>query len=161
MKKALALVLALLISEPAQAGLFIPPATDFTGTWTPTLAGDGTAGSPTYSVQLGQVVNTLHSWTAYFTVGITAVGGMTGNLTIPNVPFQQPNPPNANLCAVVVSFMQGITLTTNYTVLTGNAVRGTSTVLFTQHGSGQTSVSLPISGVAATSQIGGSITCFK
>lgn len=57
------------------------------GTFTPTLFGSSTAGTPTYSVQKGDywiVGNMLH-----FNVGITitATGGMAGNIKIGNFPF--------------------------------------------------------------------------
>jgi hypothetical protein len=61
------------------------------GTWTPTFFGTGTAGSPTYTVQKGsytRVGRVVHV-TGY--VGISAIGGMTGNLQIGGLPFTSLN----------------------------------------------------------------------
>lgn len=62
-----------------------------TGSWTPTLYGGTTAGSPTYAASAGRYV--LVGDVAYisFRVQISAKGGMTGQVRIGGLPFTVKN----------------------------------------------------------------------
>src|SRR3990167_4235347 len=62
------------------------------GTWTPTVAGSSTAGSQTYSVQVGRYVKIGKLVTAQFYVVMTAKDGATaGNALISGLPFTAEN----------------------------------------------------------------------
>ena len=58
-----------------------------TGTWTPTLFGTTTAGSPTYSEALGVWHKIGKLVIALFILKISAKGGITGNVTVGGLPF--------------------------------------------------------------------------
>ncbi len=57
------------------------------GTWTPTLYGDGTAGTPTYAVQAGTYTRIGNFIRCLFHVAISANTGMVGNLRLGGLPF--------------------------------------------------------------------------
>ena len=57
------------------------------GTWTPTIYGSSTAGSPTYSQQIGRYTKIGNKVIAAARVDISAIGGMTGNVTFGGLPF--------------------------------------------------------------------------
>lgn len=58
------------------------------GAWTPRIAGDATAGTQTYSVQVGRYIRAGNLVTAWFRLQMTALDGATaGNVTIAGLPF--------------------------------------------------------------------------
>jgi len=57
------------------------------GTWTPTIYGSSTAGSPTYSQQIGRYTKIGNKVIAAARIDISAIGGMTGNVTFGGLPF--------------------------------------------------------------------------
>ena len=57
------------------------------GTWTPALLGVSTAGSPTYSVQIGIYRRTNNTVFIAARVQLTALGGMAGQLAMSGLPF--------------------------------------------------------------------------
>ncbi len=58
-----------------------------TGTWTPTLAGLSTTGSPTYTTREGWYVKVGDMVTASCAIDLSALGGVAGDLRITNLPF--------------------------------------------------------------------------
>lgn len=86
-----------------------------TGTWTPTLYGSTTAGSPTYNP------NTQGSYTRIgnialikYSVWITAKGGMSGNIKLGGIPFASQSVGNN---AAIAGYVSGVSSTyANYNV---------------------------------------------
>lgn len=62
-----------------------------TGSWTPTLLGSTTVGTPTYAFQTGYYEKFGNLVVARMQVGITAKGGMVGNIAIGGLPFTTAN----------------------------------------------------------------------
>lgn len=57
------------------------------GTWTPGYAGDSTAGTPTYSIQVGNYEKIGRLVVVRFFLKITATGGAAGNILVTGLPF--------------------------------------------------------------------------
>ena len=57
------------------------------GTFTPTLTGSSTAGSPTYQHQAGWYTKIGNQVTAHFNIATTNIGGGSGNLRLGAFPF--------------------------------------------------------------------------
>lgn len=57
------------------------------GTWTPTIFGDGTAGTQTYAWQYGTYTRVGRVVTCTVSVRIATTSGMAGNITIGGLPF--------------------------------------------------------------------------
>jgi hypothetical protein len=57
------------------------------GTWTPTLTGQSTTGSPTYTVREGWYVKIGNMVTVSCAIDLSALGGVAGDLRIKNLPF--------------------------------------------------------------------------
>ena len=57
------------------------------GTWTPTLVGQSTAGSPTYTDQTGTYTKIGNRVICHVRVDWTALGGLLGNVEIHGLPF--------------------------------------------------------------------------
>lgn len=64
------------------------------GTWTPTLLGVGTAGSPTYTVRVGHYTRIGNTVNIVGALQITSLGGATSHLQIHGLPFASKNSPN-------------------------------------------------------------------
>lgn len=124
------------------------------GTWTPTLLGDGTAGTPTYTLQVGSYEKIGRLVVARFSVAISAVGGMTGNLRIGGLPFQSVNTAN-DLGALTVANYTGLTLSAGYTQVSATVVQNAQVGAVYESGSASTATLLPITGVAATTSVVG------
>lgn len=126
------------------------------GTWTPVLAGTGTAGTPTYQTHVGSYEQIGRLVVARFNIITTALGGSpTGNMTITGLPFATANTTDdAGRC--FVSGMSGVTLTASYTFVGGAISPGTSTITLTQGGSGQTGTAIATTGFAAATTLVGS-----
>lgn len=66
--------------------------TSISNIWTPTVYGETTAGSPTYSVQTGRWVRNGSEMTVRFAVQWSSLGGAAGNIRIGNLPiWSKPN----------------------------------------------------------------------
>ena len=71
--------------------------TDYeTGTWTPTLTGQTTTGTPTYSVREGWYVKVGNMVTVSCVIELSALGGVAGDLRIKNLPFNSSATFNTN-----------------------------------------------------------------
>jgi len=64
------------------------------GTWTPTLKGVGTEGSPTYTVRVGHYTRIGNTVNIVGALQITSLGGATSHLQIHGLPFASKNSPN-------------------------------------------------------------------
>ncbi len=73
------------------------------GTWTPTIAGSSTAGTPTYTVQNGLYIRIGSMVTVWFDVAYSAISGSpAGDLTLGGLPFTSSSSTNyfASGCGV-------------------------------------------------------------
>ena len=78
------------------------------GAFTPTVYGSSTAGSPTYSYNVGKYVKVGGLVHFQLRVGISALGGASGNLYIGNLPFANVSDNNAQ-SSVSVGYNGGLT----------------------------------------------------
>ena len=127
------------------------------GTWTPQLAGDGTAGTPTYVTQHGKYVKIGKLVTLQFAVEISAKTGMVGNLVVANLPFTS-SATATNPGAGMTSFQHGLTYSASYTSIGFEVGPSVTFAQITQHGSNVDSLFLPMSGVASSASIYGTVT---
>ena len=75
------------------------------GTWTPTLIGSSTAGTPTYGARTGKYIRVGNKISCFGDIAMTNKGGMGGNLRMANLPFA-----NSGISGTAVfSFLLGIT----------------------------------------------------
>ena len=73
---------------PIQPGVY----TDHSlGSWTPTLRGSSSAGTPTYVNQAGNYTSSGYAIAAYFVVEASSLGGAAGNLQIGGLPIPMSN----------------------------------------------------------------------
>lgn len=126
------------------------------GKWTPGFAGDSTLGTPTYVVQVGTWEKFGRLVVARFAVEISAVGGMAGNLLVGPLPFFS-NPTITNPGSGMLAFMKGITLSASYTQVGFEIGSNYNYAEVVESGSAQISKFLPISGVASSSAIYGTL----
>lgn len=113
--------------------------------WTPTLAGSGTAGAHTYSVQAGKYSRRGSKFTATFSITVTAKdGAMAGNLQIRGLPVTVDSAGNQiAICSIPI--FSGFTWPANYQVVGGQIAPGASNVDLVRSG---TSVALALSTAA-------------
>lgn len=128
------------------------------GTWTPTIRGDATAGSNTYSAQAGYYTRIGRFVHCAFYVNLTAKdGAMAGNIAIGGLPFTVVGSSNY-VSGTAIGGYGDITLGAGYTqLMIRQAVNGTTALL----GKGGTAIafaSIVAADIAATSFISGSIT---
>lgn len=117
------------------------------GAWTPVLAGATTAGAHTYSVRSGQYVRLGRLVFVSCQVNLTAKDAtMAGEVRITGLPFVVRNI-TGSYSAVSYRNWNGITLTSNYTMLTGAVDINTSYIRLFQGGSNQAAA--PIDSAAA------------
>lgn len=127
------------------------------GTWTPTLAGQTTAGAQTYSVQEGfwRLVGDLCfvNWR----LTMTAKDGATaGNLLLKGLPFASMSAGHANQ-AITLAEWSNLTLGAGFTDVTLRINLGSTDVLFIRNGSGVAAdVISSATGLAAGTEVCGS-----
>jgi hypothetical protein len=119
--------------------------TPFGGSWTPTIQGATTAGTPTYNYQLGTYTIVGNFCFAFFSVSITnasSYGGIAGDLEIGGLPF--PNvAESGSIFAGVLGEFDGITFTSGYTQMTLEFGGASAPAFFLiQNGSGQNAANL-------------------
>jgi hypothetical protein len=84
------------------------------GTWTPTIAGSGTAGTVTYVARAGQYTKIGNTVQAHVYVDWNSGASGTGDLRITGLPFTNGNPNNV-YCSCAIGAANNITLTaSNY-----------------------------------------------
>ena len=119
-----------------------------TFSWTPTISGATTPGTPTYAVQVGRatrVGNFLH-FSGRITV--TAAGGATGNVRI-SLPVTHEN--ISGLFSTGAVELTGITPTAGKTYFTGRIAAGTNYIEVMEGGNAAGMVQVQWANVAATS----------
>jgi hypothetical protein len=93
------------------------------GTWTPAISGTSSAGTGTYSVQVGRYTKVGNKVTVHLNLTWSAHTG-TGNMTISGLPFTSANVTNLN--PTTVAYANNLTITGIPVVLvTANATTGT------------------------------------
>lgn len=126
------------------------------GSWTPSLEGSGTAGTPTYTVRVGTYTVVDGIVTAFFDVIITTTTGMVGNLKISGFPFNQAD---GNALGVI-QFMQRVTYpagTVDATISPDGTGTSKVTVVFNGSGLGNTALNVTNINVGGNTRIRGSL----
>lgn len=129
------------------------------GSWTPTLTGSSTAGTPTYTAQVGSYERNGRQVTARFRIVTSALGGSpAGNMRIGGLPFAAANvASDQGQC--YISQITGVTLSAGYTMIAGVVVENTSVILLSQSGSASTNATLnAATAFAAATLIAGACT---
>jgi hypothetical protein len=126
------------------------------GTWTPTIAGSGTAGAQTYSVQFGRYFKVGRRVFCDFSVSMATKDGATaGNIRVAGLPFTSANYAQSASGAAFAGY-DLIDLTAGYTQLSG-VVNANSTVLaLLQSGDNVASSAVAAAAIAGTSGLRGS-----
>jgi Right handed beta helix region len=119
--------------------------------FTPTLRGSSTAGTPTVTTAVGRYTDLGKRRFFEARVTISAIGGMTGNLQLSGLPGARAT--TTGLGSQVICQYDGITLSAGRTELVGEIASGSSVVDLYQCGSGVATLALPISGVASATTI--------
>jgi hypothetical protein len=122
------------------------------GTWVPVVAGDGTAGSVSYTTRTGffHLENGVVTATAYIVT--TSVSGGTGSAIISGLPFTSTSTANySSGCSI--STYGGITLDSGYTQLGAGINAGVTSIKIYESGSGKALTALPIANVPNSSGI--------
>jgi hypothetical protein len=122
------------------------------GAWTPGLAGTATAGSPTYTLQVGSYEQIGRLITVRFAVAVSALGSPTGNMTITGIPFAAASTAS-DLGMCFFSQMTGVTLDSGYTTLSAVIAPGASTIGVGENGSGQTYTTTGVGKFAAATTL--------
>jgi hypothetical protein len=123
-------------------------------TWTPTLLGSSTAGSPTYTVQVGSYEKIGRQITIRFIVATSALGSPTGNMDIGGIPFTNNATSNDNGQCVIAE-MSGVTLDASYTTLTGDILASGTVIRLKEIGSGQATALAAVGKFAAATTLQG------
>lgn len=106
------------------------------GNWTPTIFGTGTAGTPTYTTQVGRYEKIGRQVTARFRVSITSKGGALGNLSVGGLPFTAANVTTLYGTGSTIAYT-GLTFSAGFTQLGIGALGNSTTIDFFQNGSAQ------------------------
>lgn len=160
MKRIIAIAIAgILLCGAAEAQVYGTPSVQVAvGTWTPTPAGDATAGSTTCSLAVGNYFQTKGAGgnfvIADFKVICTGAGTMTGNLIITGIPIPAINVTDYDGDCTFSRF-GGLTPATGKTMVNGTILSNTSTIYIDNVGAVGPAVSAvsqqAITGVAAGS----------
>ncbi|HUK60237.1 MAG TPA: hypothetical protein VLV50_13485 [Stellaceae bacterium] len=124
------------------------------GTWTPTLAGAGTAGSPTYTIQSGSYERIGRLVMCRFTVAVSATGGMAGSVEVVGLPFTSASTAN-DAGGGPVTALVGITFDSGYTQAALQVNPGNGYATLVEHGSNKTTQAIAAANLAAASEIAG------
>lgn len=130
------------------------------GTWSPTILGQTTVGTPTYTTQAGFYTVNGNTVTAWFQISLSSKGGMAGSIWVGNLPFVQSSA-DAPFTSMYISRFAGVTLGSGYTQVSGNGINNTKNVLIIQCGSSQGVMPIDASNVSDTAELYGCITYKK
>jgi hypothetical protein len=124
------------------------------GTWTPTLYGASTAGSPAYTIQSGSYERIGRLIVCRFWVAASALGGMAGSIEIGGLPFAAASVSN-DAGGGSIFALGGTTLDSGYSdvalqVSPGNAYAG-----LVEHGSNKTTQAIAAANLAAPCELAG------
>lgn len=127
------------------------------GTWTPTLLGSTTPGTPTYTVQYGFYTKVGRKVTLDFVVTISAKNDMAGNLQIGGIPFVSTSATGFRASGAI-GYALGVTYSSEKTSIALWLSNGKSVIDVLQSGSASNSSGLPIANIASPATISASIT---
>lgn len=131
-------------------GTWAIPTSNTTGTWTPTVSGSTTAGSPT-GIFTGYYSKVGNAVTVWFNLTFTSLGGMVGQLQIANLPFTANNTVQAEYGGQITRALA----MTNTFPMNANILAGLSTI-FLQND--EVSVAVFVTDLSNTTYITGSVT---
>jgi Major tropism determinant N-terminal domain len=127
------------------------------GSWTPTLFGSTTAGTPTYTVNVGSYERIGRLIVARFNIAISAIGGMAGTVRIGGLPFT-----SANVASDVgsgpVGFLEGVTLDSGYSFAGLTVAANHNFATLYESGSNKTSQEIAVANWAASAAVSGVVT---
>ncbi len=127
------------------------------GTWTPKIAGDGTAGTQTYSVRTGYYVRIGKMVWCDFYINMSALDGATaGNIYIGDLPFAVSSASNY-ISGGNIGAWGNITLTGGYTQLNLRTQAGATLAYLGQSGSASGAANIGVAGISATTDLRGTI----
>jgi len=127
------------------------------GSWTPVIAGSTTAGTQTYTVQVGRYVRIGNNVTVHGRVTTSAIGGtIAGNVLITGLPFTARNVTNL-LPACSLGNVNNVTLTGGYFFWTAIVGPSTTSIAIVENRSANTAQSIPVAALGAATDI--IITC--
>lgn len=120
------------------------------GSWTPTIIGSSTAGTQTYSVQVGRYIKIGQLVIVWGVVTITAKdAAIAGNVLLGGLPFTSSNV--SNLLPIGVFFGHGLTLTASYTQVAAQILVNDVAAEIAQMGSAQSIANITVANLAAAS----------
>lgn len=123
------------------------------GTWTPTLIGSGTAGTQTYTAQVGRYTKIGRLVFIQGRVAISAKdGAMAGNALIGGLPFAAASVSGNVTNAAAFSAYSSINLSAGYTEL-GGAPDSASTIQLFENGDNVAFQSVAVAAIGATTDI--------
>jgi hypothetical protein len=128
------------INAPAGAWFAAP---NVRQTWTPTIIGSGGGSGSTYNAQYGQFWFDGTKTHVEFNVSATAFTGMTGNVSIGGLPFTASGLPNLRGSCTISQFA-GVTLDTNFTILSAVIPGAANTIQLIENASGQNGQLVPV-----------------
>lgn len=130
-------------------------------TWTPVIAGDGTAGTNTYTTQAGYYVRLGNVVFATFQVTLSALGAgpsaMVGNIYV-SLPVTVRN--SSNLLFSGALRASNITIAAGYTWLTCTPVANTTRAFIQRSGTGAAVANIVAADIAATTSVVGTVVYF-
>jgi len=124
------------------------------GSWTPTLYGAGTAGSPTYTIQSGSYERIGRLVVCRFTVAVSALGGMAGNVQIGGLPVAAAAASNDSGGGPVIALL-GATFDSGYSFAALQVNPGNNYAGLVEHGSNKTTQGIAAANLAAASEVAG------
>jgi hypothetical protein len=126
------------------------------GSWTPTILGATTAGTQTYSVQVGRYIRIGNLVWATFNITMSAKDAATaGDINIAGLPFTASTITNY-LYGANFGSHSNITLTAGYTQLTGRGGSNSTRLALFESGSGVARLPIGAAAIVATTAINGS-----
>jgi len=127
------------------------------GSCTLAVAGTTTAGTHTYTVQVGNYTKVGRRVSVDFTLAISSKDvGMAGNVIISGLPFATSSVINY-VAGLSIGYLNGHTLTANFTEIIGRVVSSVTSISLFEIGSGQSTTALAVEKLGATPSIQGTI----
>lgn len=130
--------------------------TPTTGSWTPTLKGDATAGTQGYSVQVGRYWHWQGLLFATFSLVLSSTSGMAGNVHIAGLPVASLNVTNVVHAAMFTTY-DVLNFSAGYTQLTGQLESNDTRIFLVETGDNLAGQKIQAAAIAATSAVLGSI----
>lgn len=122
------------------------------GNWTPSIAGLTTAGTQTYTTQVGRYVRIGRLVYVTGSIVLATTTGMVGGVAITGLPFAAVTATGLQQPAVIGQ-VSGVDLSAGYTVLTGVVVSGDTNIQLAQNGDNVAQLALPAAAVGGTAAI--------